>query len=109
MIHFSIGKQIEMPNHPGCDIGSPSSRWTQRCEQDNALNSEQLLIPSIVPHMMIQKLPQEFDWGLCTVLFFFGHVEIIDEENAEILWFGSVLSFSDFIQFPIDDVLGLNS
>ena len=95
MIHLSIGKQIEMPNHPGCDISSPSSRWTQRCKQDNALNSEQLLIPSIVPAMMIQKLPQEFDWGLCTVLFFFGHVEIIDKDDIFFTYRSSIDSSPD--------------
>ena len=100
-----------MPKNSGSDEGSSSSWWSHGSQQNSVDNFLEgfIFVFMFVPASLIEKLSDEFDGGLGSIFLFGGHVKIIDEEDAEILWLGSVLSFSDFIQFPIDDVLGLNS
>ena len=99
-----------MSKDSGSDEGSSSSWWSHGSQQNGVDNFLEgfVLVFVFVPSSLIQKLSDQFDGWLGSIFLFRGHVEIVNKEDAETLGFGSVLSFSDFIQLPINDVLGLN-
>ena len=109
LIHFCVGDQVEVSHHTSCDAGSASSRWAQSCQQNNAFNSEQLLILSIIPSMMVTKLSEEFNRRLCSILFFLGHVEVINRNNVFLSHWSSINSPSDLFELQINCILCLVS
>jgi len=56
---------------------------------------------------MIHPLSEEFNRWLSTILLFFRHVKIIDEDNESLSWWRSIDTFSSLIELLIKCVLGL--
>jgi hypothetical protein len=58
---------------------------------------------------MVHKLPHKFNWGLCSILFFFGHIQIINKAHELFSYFWSIDFSSAFSHFIIQIILSLIS
>lgn len=56
---------------------------------------------------MVEILSDQFDWRLGAVGLLFGHVEIVDEDDAFFADWWTVVSFTSFLHLGVDGVLGL--
>jgi hypothetical protein len=103
----SQGNQREMSKDSGSDERTSSSWWTHSSYQSSMddLFERFLFVLVLIPSTLIQILSEELDRRLSSVFFFGGHVEIVNKEDAVVLGFGTVLSFSNFIELSIDDIL----
>src|SRR4051794_3400956 len=70
---------VEVSDDPGGYMGSTSSRLPQGSQQQNILNFHELLIFSVVPSIVVHELPQKFNRRLGFILFFLGHIQIINK------------------------------
>ena len=56
---------------------------------------------------MVEVLTNQLKRRLCTISFFLGHVEVIDENYAFFTNRRTIIAFSSLLHFAVDGVLGL--
>lgn len=98
VVHLGVGDDVEMPSHPGRNIGSASTWRTQRSQQNNVLNFYQLLVLAVVPSTVVQELAEQLNRRLGTILLLFGHVQIIHEYDVFLANGSSIHSSPDFLK-----------
>ena len=64
-------------------------------------------ILEVVPAALVEHLTQDLDGRLSSVLLYFGHVQIVDEDNNLVAETGSENTVSSLVELAIDDVLNL--
>lgn len=107
VVHLSVGNDVEMPHHPRRDVGSASTRRTQRSQQNNVLDFYELLVLPVVPATVVQELAQQLNGRLGAILLFLGHVQVVHEYDVLLANGCPVHSPPDFLQLQIYSVLGL--
>jgi hypothetical protein len=90
--------------------GASTSRRSHSREQDCIDNFLErfILVLVLVPSTLIKILSDQFNGWLGAVFFLCWHVQVINQQYTEILRFGAVLSFSDLVEFTINDLLSLH-
>ena len=78
-VEFIVTHHVEMPNNSGSNLSFSSSRWTQSSQNQNILYLHELLIFSVVPTLMVQKLSQKLNRRLGFELFLLWHIQVINE------------------------------
>jgi hypothetical protein len=93
----------------GGDCGSTTSWWTHRRYEEHVFNPiEWLLLRfTIIPSLVVHVLSEKFKRRLCTVLLFFWHVEIVDENSVLLAHGWSVNTLAPLIKFLIKVILSL--
>ena len=66
-----------------------------------------LSVLAVIPATLVDKLSQDLNGRLCTIILFLRHVEIIDEDNATHSKFGTEVVFASLVNLIINDVLYL--
>jgi hypothetical protein len=107
VVKFSVRNHVEMPYESWRNLSSSSTGWTEGCQNDDVLYFHELLILPVVPSFMIQELSQQLNWRLCSVLFFFGHVQIIHKNNILFANRCPENTSFNFFQFEVNRILGL--
>jgi hypothetical protein len=96
-----------MPYEPVGNEG-PSTSWgSHSYKHQKILEFHELEGLPIVPSTMIKILPNEFNWGLCTISLLFGHVQIINKHNAFFTDRWPIVTLSPFLHLAVYRVLGL--
>jgi hypothetical protein len=79
--------------------------WAHSGNKDNILQLHEIFGGSIVPSFMVHPLSKQLNWGLCKVLFFLGHVQVINEVNKFFTDGGTVDTFTTLVKLLIDSIL----
>jgi len=88
-----------------------SSRWTHGRHENDVLNDHERLVflRTVIPSLMIHPLSQEFNRGLCTVLLFLWHIEIINKQYKPLACRWAINTFSSLLKFFVQGILSLIS
>ena len=107
IIELRVAYDVEMSDYSVRYKCSASARGAHRGEYDDVFEFHKGKVTTVVPTFVIEVLSEKFDRGLCTVDFFFRHIEVVDENYAFFTDRGTENSFTTFIELTIDGVLCL--
>jgi hypothetical protein len=107
LVEIGVGDDIEMSHDSVGDKGATSSRRTHRCQDNKSFQTHPLKVFAVVPALVVQVLSDQFDGRLSSILFFFGHVHIVNKDDALLTDGRSVDSLPEFVYLIVDSVLGL--
>ena len=96
-----------MSDYSGSDGSFSSSGRAQSSQNQYILNPHKLLIFSIVPSLVVQKLPQQLNRRLGKELLLFGHIKIIHKHDVFLTNWRSINSSFYLLQFQINRILSL--
>ena len=98
-----------MSLEPWGDIRSSTSWSSHSCDNHgvNYVSKWVLVIFSVVPASLINKLSQDFNRWLRTIFLLLGHIKIINKNYASHAKSRTEMVFSALIEFHVHDVLDL--
>jgi len=110
-VHLSVGNDVEVALKTLSYNGTTTTRGTHCRDKNNVNDGEPWLffVITIIPATKVHKLTKKFNWWLSSILFFLGHVKIINEANEFLSKRGSPAVLSAFLKLGLQVVLSLIS
>jgi hypothetical protein len=105
--HFDVSNDVEVTDKSSRDLRSTASWWFHSRKHGSILDEHELQIFSVVPSFVVHILSKDFDWGLSTIGFLLGHIQVIDKNDAFLAHGWAVIASSSLVHFRVNSVLSL--
>ena len=102
-----VGQHIIMSHQTTCNIGTTSSWWTHSAQNNQVFQSHKEKGLSVIPSFVIHVLPYDFEGRLSSECLFFGHVKIINKNDAFFTNGRTIVSFSSLLHLAVNGILSL--